>query len=70
MSDITVKLLKLISEDKTLNEISEILKLSQKQIFNYLIYPVYSLKTTYMNLEYSATKITANKIPADIAFIT
>ena len=36
MSDITVKLLKLISEDKTLNEISEILKLSQKQIFNYL----------------------------------
>lgn len=36
------------------------------EIFNYLIYPVYSLKTTYMNLEYSATKITANKIIANI----
>lgn len=36
MSNITLELLKLISEDKTLNEISEVLKLSPKQIFNYL----------------------------------
>ena len=36
------------------------------EIFNYLIYPVYSLKTTYLNLEYSPTKITINKIVANI----
>ena len=32
----------------------------------FLIYPVYSLKTTYLNLEYSPTKITINKIVANI----
>lgn len=36
------------------------------EIFNYLIYPVYSLKTTYLNLEYSPEKITINKIVANI----
>ena len=36
------------------------------EMFNYLIYPVYSLKTTYLNLEYSPEKITINKIVANI----
>lgn len=36
------------------------------EIFNYLIYPVYSLKTTYLNIEYSPSKITVNKIIANV----
>ena len=36
------------------------------EVFNYLIYPVYSLKTTYLNIEWSAAKITTNKIFANI----
>ena len=36
MSDLTIQLLRLINEGKTLNEISEILNISHKKIFNYL----------------------------------
>lgn len=42
------------------------LALLSTEMFNYLIYPVYSLKTTYLNLEYSPEKITINKIVANI----
>lgn len=42
------------------------LTLLSTEMFNYLIYPVYSLKTTYLNLEYSPEKITINKIVANI----
>ena len=34
MSDLTIQLLRLINEGKTLNEISEILNISHKKIFN------------------------------------
>ena len=36
MSDLTIQLLRLINEGKTLNEISKILNISHKKIFNYL----------------------------------
>lgn len=36
MSDLTIQLLKLINEGKTLNEISKTLNISHKKIFNYL----------------------------------
>ena len=36
MSDLTIQLLKLINEGKTLNEISDTLNISHKRIFNYL----------------------------------
>ena len=36
MSDLTIQLLKLINEGKTLNEISETLNISHKRIFNHL----------------------------------
>lgn len=32
------------------------------EIFNFIIYPVYKIKTCYLQLEYSAIKTTANKI--------
>lgn len=37
------------------------------EIYNFISYPVYSLKTTYLNLEYSYIKITGNKIFVNIA---
>mgnify|MGYP000316194139 CR=1 len=37
MSDLTIQLLRLINEGKTLNEISEILNISHKKIFNYFV---------------------------------
>ena len=37
------------------------------EIYNFISYPVYSLKTTYLNLEYSYIKITSNKIFVNIA---
>lgn len=36
------------------------------EIVNYLLYPIYRIKTCYLQLEYSATKITLNKIFASI----
>lgn len=36
------------------------------EIVNFLIYPIYRIKTCYLQLEYSAFKITANKIIASI----
>ncbi len=39
------------------------------EVFNFLIFPIYSLKATYLNLEYSSTIITSNKMVANIARI-
>lgn len=36
------------------------------EIVNFLIYPIYRIKTCYLQLEYSAFKITSNKIIASI----
>ena len=36
------------------------------EIVNFLIYPIYRIKTCYLQLEYSAVKITSNKIIASI----
>ena len=36
------------------------------EIVNFLIYPIYRIKTCYLQLEYSAIKITSNKIIASI----
>ena len=36
------------------------------EIVNFLIYPIYRIKTCYLQLEYSAFKITSNKIMASI----
>ena len=36
------------------------------EIVNFLIYPIYRIKTCYLQLEYSALKITSNKIIASI----
>ena len=36
------------------------------EIFDFGIYPIYRLKTCYLQLEYSATKITTNKIVSNI----
>lgn len=36
------------------------------ELFNFIIYPIYSLKTTFLNLEYSSVLITSNKVLANI----
>ncbi len=36
------------------------------EIINFIIYPIYKIKTCYLQLEYSATKTTSNKIIANI----
>ena len=36
------------------------------ELFNFIIYPIYRIKTCYLQLEYLAIKITTNKIIADI----
>lgn len=36
------------------------------EISNFIIYPIYRIKTCYLQLEYSATKTTSNKIIANI----
>lgn len=36
------------------------------EIVNFLIYPIYRIKTCYLQLEWSAVKTTANKIVASI----
>ena len=36
------------------------------EIVNFLIYPIYRIKTCYLQLEYSAFKTTSNKIIASI----
>lgn len=36
------------------------------ELINFVIYPIYRLKTCYLQLEYSAIKTTSNKIVADI----
>lgn len=55
MSDLTIQLLRLINEGKTLNEISEILNISHKKIFNYLTMiknTGYDFKRNYYSKEY------------------
>lgn len=36
------------------------------ELFNFIIYPIYSLKTTFLNLEYNSFLITSNKVLANI----
>ena len=36
------------------------------ELMNFIIYPIYRIKTCYLQLEYSAVKTTSNKIVADI----
>lgn len=36
------------------------------ELINFIIYPIYSLKTTFLNLEYSSVLITGNKVLANI----
>lgn len=36
------------------------------ELINFIIYPIYSLKTTFLNLEYNSVLITSNKVLANI----